>query len=126
MTRKHEHDGGFDHAETVDAYPTLSNTDLDRIDAQRRQRRQHRALRAVAVPAGAVILLAAVGVIGWRVTIYDSTHQATASIPDARPPSAGVLFGGGLCGAGGDLVGNGIAAGGVAGVDGAAVLAAFG
>lgn len=84
MTRKHEHADGFDHAETVDAYPRLSNADLDRIDAQRRQRRQHRALRAVAVPAGAVILLAAVAVIGWRVTIYDSAHQAAASM---RPAS---------------------------------------
>jgi len=83
LTRKHEHDGGFDHAETVDPYPRLSNADLDRIDAQRRQRRQHRALRAVAVPARAVMLLGAVGVIGWRVTIYDSAHQAAASVRPA-------------------------------------------
>jgi hypothetical protein len=89
LTRKRKHDGGFDHAETVDAYPRLSNADLDRIDAQRRQRRQHHALRAIVVPAGAAILLAAVGVVGWRVTIYDSAHQAAASVrPASRRASA--------------------------------------
>jgi hypothetical protein len=31
LTRKRKHDGGFDHTETVDAYPRLSNADLDRI-----------------------------------------------------------------------------------------------
>jgi hypothetical protein len=79
LTRKGQHDGGFDLAETVGAYPRLSNEDLDRIDAQRRQRRQHRVLRATAVPADALVLLAAVGVIGWRVTAYDSAHQNAAA-----------------------------------------------
>jgi hypothetical protein len=79
LTRKHQHGSGFDHAETVDAYPRLSNADLDRIDAQRRQRRQHRVLRAAVVPVGAVILLAVVGVIGWRVTAYDNAHQNAAA-----------------------------------------------
>jgi hypothetical protein len=73
-----EQDGEFQHAETVDAYPRLSNADLDRIDRQRSQRRRHRALRAAAMPAGAVILLATVGVIGWRVTTYDAAHQPAA------------------------------------------------
>jgi hypothetical protein len=68
-------DGAFHHAETVDAYPRLSNADLDRIDRQRQQRRRHHALRAAAIPAGAVILLTAAGLIGWRVTAYDSAHQ---------------------------------------------------
>src|ERR1700729_4239648 len=65
-------DGAFHHAETVDAYPRLSNAVLDRID---RQRRPPPPVPPPAIPAGAVILLTAAGLIGWRVTAYDSAHQ---------------------------------------------------
>lgn len=75
-----QEDDAFHHAETVDAYPRLSDADLDRIDRQRRQRRTHRSLRTIASAAGGLVLLAAVGVMGWRVTNYDS-HQAPASMP---------------------------------------------
>jgi hypothetical protein len=70
----------FDHAETVDAIPRLSDADLDRIDAQRRQRRTRRTLRTIASAVGGLVLLAAVGVMGWRVTNYDA-HQAPAAAP---------------------------------------------
>jgi hypothetical protein len=77
----------FQHADTVDAQPRLSNADLDRIDRQRYQRRRHRALRTTAVTAGAVLLLGAVGVIGWRVTAYDGAHQPAAT----HPPRAAAI-----------------------------------
>jgi hypothetical protein len=65
--------GRSDRADTVDALPRPAQAGLDRTGRQRRAR------RAALSAAGALVLLGAAGIIGWRVTAHRNSPPAAHS-----------------------------------------------